>query len=679
MEDRKLAAIIFTDIVGFSQKMSVDENLALQLLDTHNDILDHSIERFQGRILKRMGDAIFAEFESANNAVNCAIDIQTKLTDYNTDKPTKYLIAIRIGIHLGDVVIRGDDLFGDGINIASRLEPLAEPGGICITQAVYQSVKAHIEIKPELIGEVKLKNIEDKQIIYKFPSFYPDKVAVSKVKVKAAKSSWLMASSVIVLGIASLIWWSVQKTNNNDMPKSVTQEQEGASIAVLPFVNMSSDPEQEYFSDGISEEILNVLAKIPNLHVTSRSSAFAFKGKALDLTKVAKQLGVNHILEGSVRKSGTTVRITAQLIEAGSDRHLWSKTYDRELTDVFAIQDELADAIVAVLKIKLMVNSLVVKDVVHKVSPEAHTAYLKGLYYFYNAKNDDEMEASLKYFDDAIKLDNNYAIALAYRGLVLNILTKIAIISLTEGPQIARMDIDRAIEIDPELAIAYVHRGLNKLWFDFDFKGSRLDFELAEYLNPNIAQIYANLSSLHSMQGNHQQALLYAHKAKSLNPMDWLVVYLLSEAYFFQGDYQQALVEIENALTFLPDREGMLILKARVELLKGDNEQAILTIKKARIGGARAMIQSMAYSKMGDKTKSDEAMATFIKLSAAHSAYQIAEAYCFRGDIEQCLDWLDLAHKQKDPGLVRIIISPFLKPVYQEKRYKKLVLKMDIL
>ncbi len=457
-----------------------------------------------------------------------------------------------------------------------------------------------------------------------------------------------------------------------------TKEPVKPSIAVLPFVNMSSDSEQEYFSDGISEEILNVLSKIPNLHVTSRSSSFSFKGKDIDLKKVAKQLGVNHILEGSVRKSGTKVRITAQLIETSSDRHLWSETYDRELTDVFAIQDELSAAIVAVLKIKLMGDSTALKAVMHKVTPEAHTAFLKGLHYLNNSKSNDEIQTTLKYFNDAILLDNNYALAHAYRGIVLNILTKVDRISRTEGPQIARMAIERAIEIDPELAIAYQYLALNKLWFDFDSKGSRLDLEFALTLNPNIAELYGVLSNLQSMQGKHRQALLYAQKAESLDPVHRFLLGVVSRAYFYQGDYQQALAEVEKALTILPDLSHLLLLNARVELAIGNYEQALLISNKMLDRETVPMIRSMAYSKMGDKTKSDEELDTAIKLAAHHSAFGIALVYCFRDEVEQCLDWLDIAYKQKDAAILRITMSPFLKPVYQEKRYKELVLKMNI-
>jgi len=450
------------------------------------------------------------------------------------------------------------------------------------------------------------------------------------------------------------------------------------SIAVMPFVNMSSEKEQEYFSDGLSEDLLNLLAKIPELRVIARTSSFSFKGQNLDIAAIAKKLQVTYVLEGSVRKSGTTLRISAQLIRASDSSNLWSHTYDRELKDLFDVQDELSAAIVAVLKIKLMGEASTLNAVEHKVTPEAHTAYLKGLYYLHNAIDPDEIPASLKYFDDAILLDSNYALAHAYRGMVMIIVTRTTDLSLTEGSQISRMAIDRAIKIDPELAIAYVFRARNRLFFDFDFKGSRLDLELALTLNPNIGEIYAALSRSHSIQGNHQQALLYAQKAKSLDPMNWLINYLVAHTYFYQGDYQQALAEIEEGLIVLPGRTGLLVLKARVEIAIGNYEQALLIINKVAEGEVRAQIRSMAFSKMGDKTKSDEALATFIKLGAHHSAFGIALVYCFRGEIEQCLDWLDRAYKQKDPSIVKITESPFLKPVYQEKRYKELVLKMDI-
>ncbi len=454
----------------------------------------------------------------------------------------------------------------------------------------------------------------------------------------------------------------------------VDKEPVGASIAVLPFVNMSSDKEQEYFSDGISEEILNVLSQIPNLHVTSRSSSFAFKGKELDLKKVAKQLGVDHILEGSVRKSGTTIRITAQLIEASSDRHLWSESYDRELTDVFAIQDELSAAIVTVLKIKLMGDSADIKVGVHKVVPEAYTSYLKGLHFL----NKSELKTALKYFDDAINFDNTYATAHAFRGLILNVLTKSGAISLTEGPQMARMAINNALEIDPDLAIAFVFRALNKLWFDFDVKGALLDFELAIEINPNTARAYESLSYLYSIMGKHQQAVLYAQMALTLDPMTTLMSRRLIQAYLYMGDYQQALAEIEVAYTNSTETQSVVRLHARVDLAVGNSEHALLLTNKITRDAPMNMTQAIAYSNLGNKAKSDEALARFIKRGAHDSAYQIAEIYCARGEIQQCLDWLERAYKQKDPGLLRLMISPFLKPAFQEKRYKELVLKMNI-
>lgn len=337
----------------------------------------------------------------------------------------------------------------------------------------------------------------------------------------------------IIVGLLSiavivLIWENyirtpeVQETAPIEIAEEILAIDEPPSIAVLPFVNMSDDKQQEYFSDGISEEILNVLAKIPNLHVTSRSSAFAFKGKDLDLKQVAMQLGVNHILEGSVRKAGNKVRIRVQLIEANSDRHIWSETYDRELVDIFAIQDEISDAIVIVLKEKLMGadETPIEKYDIAKTNPEAYTAHLQALHLWKNGQNDEDRIKAQELAEQSVALDENYAPSHSLLSSIIGVRTSIAYIPLEIGMPLARKHADRAIELDPDFELGYVARANIKETFDFDFQGAREDLEHAVRLNPNNSIVLASLSMNSTLFGDFEQALIEARKSISLDPLN---------------------------------------------------------------------------------------------------------------------------------------------------------------
>lgn len=451
------------------------------------------------------------------------------------------------------------------------------------------------------------------------------------------------------------------------------------SVAVLPFVNMSADEDQEYFSDGISEEILNVLAKLPNLHVTSRSSSFAFKGKDLDLTKVAAQLGVDHILEGSVRKSGTKVRITAQLIEAGTDRHLWSETYDRELVDVFAVQDELSAAIVAVLKVKLLGDDSAASiSAPLKVNAEAYTAYLKGVHFRKNGTTMQDVYTAREFFEQSIALDPSFAPAHANLAGTLSNLTGMAYIPLSEGAPLARASAERAIALDANYASGYVQLANVKSQFDFDFIGAVDDLEHAIQLNPNDVLANTRLSSYSSMLGKHDLALAQARKAVALDPVNAFTLSRVSRAFFYAGRYSEAQKEIKNALTLSPNNQGLLLFNAYVELMLGKYSDALTLANMLEDEAYRPQIMSMAHFGLGDETASDKALATLIKDAAVDSAFQVAEVYCYRGENAECLNWLDISYKQKDPGLGAVTMTPFLRSVHSEPSFKALVDRMGL-
>jgi TolB-like protein/class 3 adenylate cyclase len=357
-EQRKLAAIMFTDMVGYSAMAQRNEALALDLLEEHRRLLRAIFPNHRGLEIKTTGDGFMVEFASAVEAARCAVEIQDALATRNATQPAQRRVLIRIGIHVGDVVQRGQDVFGDGVNIAARIEPLAEAGGICVSQQVYDQIRNKIENPLIRFGVGELKNIRLPVVIYK--------LALSAAPIQAALfprlsflwrqrrvRRWAVGALVVLLvGWVGLQGW--RWASGGRLGASPSR----ASIAVLPFVNLSSDKENEYLSDGLTEELINALAKMGTLRVASRTSSFAFKGKSEDVQKIGEQLRVRTILEGSVRKAGAKLRITVQLVNVSDGYHLWPETYEKDSTDVFALQTDVAQRVTDVLKDQLRTGDL---------------------------------------------------------------------------------------------------------------------------------------------------------------------------------------------------------------------------------------------------------------------------------------------------------------------------------
>ena len=366
-ETRKLAAIMFTDIVGFSRQMGVDEARTMRLLALHNQVLQQAVTAHKGTVIKTVGDAFLVDFPSVVNAVQCAQQVQAHFRTHNTEKESAEQIHVRIGIHLGDIIQQDGDVFGDGVNIAARLQALAEPDTICISQKVYEEVEKKLSLGAVLsLGRPKLKNIAQRFGVYLLlpeqPRGLHHTLQVQRLKFshRLRPVHWLGVAGLLLIGFVALLYPSLSTFITHHSSLIIQEAKPPAlplpdkpSIVVLPFVNMSNDPEQEYFSDGITEDITGDLSKISSLFVIARNSAFTYKGKAVKVQDVSREMGVHYVLEGSVRKSDNQVRVTAQLIDATTGHHLWSERYDRPLIDIFALQDEVVQKIVTTLKLQL--------------------------------------------------------------------------------------------------------------------------------------------------------------------------------------------------------------------------------------------------------------------------------------------------------------------------------------
>jgi adenylate cyclase len=407
-ETRRLAAIMFTDMVGFSRQMGADEARMLRLLEIHNQLIQQAVAEHQGAVIKTVGDAFLVDFPSVVHAVQCAQHVQTQFRAYNTEKETAEQIHVRIGIHLGDIVQRDGDVFGDGVNIASRLQGLAEPDTICISHLVYQSVEKKLPLGMVVsLGHPRLKNIAQRFQVYALLSEPPkglrQALRIQRLKLsRRVGTTHRVVAAVALLGAAGVLgrYFSpfpgqpqgVAPTDSAPLPLP-----DKPSIVVLPFDNLSHDPEQEYFSDGITEDLTSALSRLAGLFVISRNSASTYKGKPVKVQEVGKELGVQYVLEGSVRKADGQVRITAQLIDATQDHHLWTERYDRPLKDIFALQDEIVQKIVTTLKLQLMLweQGVLVRKTTDNL--EAYDFYLRGMeshwHAFYEVKKEANEQA----------------------------------------------------------------------------------------------------------------------------------------------------------------------------------------------------------------------------------------------------------------------------------------------
>ena len=360
--ERKLAAILHADVVGYSRLMGEDEAGTLRTLTSYREVMDSLVEMHHGRVVGSAGDSILAEFVSSFEALECAIEIQGALSARNAGLPDERKMLFRIGINIGEVIVQGDDIFGEGVNIAARLESLAEPGGICISGGVHEQLKNKLSLAYQFLGNKEVKNIAEPVAVFRV-GLGPDEahqkpVAPSKREGATVTPPWkwaaLAAAVVVLLGAGGFAVWQLDRAPSapaadaTPAPQATAAQPVGGktSIAVLPFVNMSANLTGDDFTDGITEDIITSLAQFEDLDVISRSSVFTYKGKPVKVQQVGEELGVQFVLEGSVRTSGQRVRVTAQLVEAATGHHLWAERYDRDLTDVFALQDELTRAIV---------------------------------------------------------------------------------------------------------------------------------------------------------------------------------------------------------------------------------------------------------------------------------------------------------------------------------------------
>ncbi len=641
MNARYEASILLTDMVGYTTLTRNDGPLALDLLEQSRKLIRAQLARHRGREIKTIGDAVLAEFSDTADAVRCAVSIQQALAARNARLPPAQSIVLRIGVHRGEVVHQDGDIYGDAVNVVSRVEPLARPGQVCLTDKAWEAVEGSIPWTPEPLGLRSLRGLPEPVELYEI-------------------------------------------TCSEGQPPRRGLE-EGADshpvIAVLPLLNLSADPENEFFSDGMTEELIAALSQMKGLRVISRTSAFSLKGKHIGIREIGELLGADAVLEGSVRRSESRVRITAQLIDAQDDTHLWARSFDRELMDVFGIQEEIARAIAQALEVELL-DRPARQRATGGENLEAYTLYLKGRF-CWNQRTQMGLKRAIVYFERAIQADPDYA--LAYSGLAdaFTVLPDYSTFPADEAYRRARAAATRALELDEHLAEAHASLADVKLLYEWDWRAAEEGLQQAIRLSPGYATAYHWYGHCLLYTGRFEEASVWLEQALQMDPLSVVAHSTLGIAYYAAGDHQRALAALRRAFEIDPKFAIAEVYLGLSQLALGHFAEALETFGRARahMEDNTALADAgiaLAHALAGEDAQARELLENLrVRAeSSAVSPFWIAVVYAGLGEADEAFRWLDHAYRERDSMLRFLLVVRVFDPLRSDARYPELVGKL---
>lgn len=671
--DRQLAAIMFADIVGYTALMQKDEQHAIRLITRFKDELHRIAAEKNGRIVQYFGDGCLLTFESSSDAVECAMALQKVLKE----EPQ---VPLRIGLHLGDVVFRNENIFGDGVNIASRIESMGIPGVVLLSKSIRDQVKNKTEYQLTALGTFHFKNVDEPIEVFAIanPGFIVPKVEElqGKLKEKTKLNRKLIAAlSVLLLVVASYLVYQYFFTNRE------TEAISKKSIAVLPFVNMSDDEDQEYFSDGMMEEILNQLARISDLKVSSRTSSMLFRDSKKPLREIAKTLRVANILEGSVRKSNDKIRITVQLIDAETDKHLWSETFDREITDVFSIQTDIATQIAKTLEAKLSPEEQQHIAKRHTENTEAYQLYLKGRYYW-NQRKSESFALGIENFKKAIAVDSLYALAYAGLGDSYLMLGVYGILPPFQSMPLAKEYTQKALELDPALGEAYATLCDINIHYDWDAAAAENNFKKAIQYNPNYSNAYHWHSEVQILRKQFDRAIEESKTGLKLDPYSLIINTQLGANYIYAGEFEKAIDQLNTSLGFDSLYTVTHLYLGIAYIGNKQYEKALGHLQKAdKINPGNSRILStlgFAEAMAGKKDAALKIEQQLLKMAEEKyvPSFDLATIETGLGKKEKAISFLQKEFEEKGPWMPFLEMIPTFQSLHDHKTFASIVSKV---
>jgi adenylate cyclase len=673
---------MFSDVVGYTAIMGRDEHAALRALDAHRELLCTLLPKFNGRMVGEIGDGTLTSFHSATEAVNCAREVQASLQD----QPE---LKVRIGIHLGDVVLSNNTVLGDGVNVASRIHALAPPGGICVSANVYDEIRNKPGIRLKDLGEQRLKNVSRPIRVYQIlqSGLIKQLLQSGLIKQPAEPSghrpriALIAGAGAVILAGLILVLTRLRWPGPALHPARSAAKRTIGSIAVLPLDNFSGDPNQEYFADGMTDELTTDLATISALRVISRGSVMQYKGAHRPPTpEIAKALHVDAVVEGSVVRIGDRVRITAQLIDAPADKHLWARSYERNSRDVLTLQDELASAIARQINIELTPDEQARFANAHPVNPQAHEAYLKGRYYL-SSYTQERVIKAIGQFQLAIQTDANFA--LPYTGLAdAYSYGEDWYFPATEVMPKAKAAAKKALQLDDSLAEAHSSVASINWEYDFDWGEGEREYRRAIGLNPNYAEAHHQYGLLLAFRGRFDESLAEMKRASELDPLSAGITLDVGSPLTFQTKYEAAREQARKALELDPNFSLAHWALGWIDIEAGKFSAAIPEIEKARVTDPSLVDGWLgyAYAAAGDRDKAQATIAELDEMSSRRfvSPYWIAIIYLGLGDKERALNGLQKAYEVRSQWLTFLKVERVFDPLRSDPRFIELLKKVHL-
>lgn len=756
----KLAAIMFTDMVGYSATTQKNESLARELLSTHRQMLRSVFPAFGGKEIGTIGDGFFLEYTSALDASRCACEIQKKMHEYNGSVLEEKRIYLRIGVHLGDVVYLENNVQGDGVDIAARIAPLAEPGGVCISEDIARQIRNKIEMPLLKLGKAQLKNIQLPVDIYRIAlPWEKQRVPASERFIFSLRRKGVRwtAAGIVAGTIMIALYITFQKfeklpplatdtpdtseqkksdvsrsssatienksdsdtkknpttivkrkkeepggqSKEKEVPASATSavaipaaggklppaQTESASsgfrVAVLPFSNISPDVKDEYFADGMTEELISTLSRIQGLRVIARTSVMQYKGVNRSVAEIGAELNVKAVLEGSVRKAGNKLRIGVQLIDAASQEHLWSEEYDRELTDVFVIQGNVAQRVAEALQVQLLTGEKQQLGKSWTENLEAYTLYLRGRFYW-NKRSPPDLLQSVEYFKKAAQKDPHYALAYAGLADAYTLLGNYYVLPPIDAYPKAKTAALKALEIDESLAEAHTSLAFALMHFDWDWVTAEREFKRAIELNPSYAMGVSWYAYFLTVTGRFDEAVVLRKRAQALDPLSVVVSSDVGLTLYFARKYDETIEQFRTTLASDPSFYGAYIPLGAALLHTQRFNEAIVAFKKAKTFSQNHPIPSAAlayaYAVSGKREEALKIAGDLKKLSAKSyvSPYWIGIIYVGLGDNNAAFEWLEKGIATHDGSMIFLKVEPILDRLRSDGRFIELLAKIGL-